>query len=65
MAAPVYVGISKLVYTGTDPIVLDARMVKEFQRVELVAGDIVYVPTMLGRLWLKKPFFEEYKVKGK
>ena len=60
MATPVYVGISKLVYTGTDPIILDARMVKEFKRVELVQGDVVYVPTMLGRLWLKKPFFEEY-----
>lgn len=65
MAAPVYVGISKLVYTGSDPIVLDARMVKEFKKVELEAGDIVYVPAMLGRLWLKKPFFEEYKAKGK
>ena len=64
MANPKYVGIIKLEYVGEDPISLDARMVKVFTRVSLEKGDVVYVPEMLGRLWLKKPYFQEAK-KGK
>lgn len=66
MANPKYVGIIKLEYIGVDPILLDARMVKVFTRVSLEKGDVVYVPEMLGRLWLKKPYFQEaVKPKGK
>ena len=66
MASPKYVGIIKLEYIGEDPILLDARMVKVFERISLEKGDVVYVPSMLGKLWLKKPFFQEaVKPKGK
>ncbi len=56
------VGLMKLLYTGNTPISLDAAMVGVFRKVVIYPNQLVLLPEMLGRHWVKKPFFTKVEL---
>ena len=51
------IGLMRLRYTGETSISLDASMVGVYRKVTIEPNQSVLLPEMLGRHWVKKPFF--------
>lgn len=54
---PLLLGVQTILYTGNEPVDLDASMIEVYTKVKLEPGQKVTLPTMLARHWLKKSFF--------